>query len=133
METRTNTEGPQWGPRESLTLLNHNLRRVDGPEKVTGRARYTHDIRLPGMVYARLLLCPLPNAEVELDFAAALKLPGVVAAQGLGVQAEQVVHPTPVLLGQPPDAPHHLAPGLEEVFFSIRRTVSRLTVPRPGS
>ncbi len=85
METRTNagSESPEWGPRESLTLLNTNLRRVDGPEKVSGRARYTHDIRLPGMVFARLLLCPLPRAEVELDCTAAAKIPGVVAARSL--------------------------------------------------
>ena len=77
-------DGPQWGPRESLTLLNHKLRRVDGPEKVTGRARYTHDIRLPGMVWARLVLCAHPTAEVEIDCAAARKLPGVLYAAGLG-------------------------------------------------
>ncbi|HUR27225.1 MAG TPA: xanthine dehydrogenase family protein molybdopterin-binding subunit, partial [Planctomycetota bacterium] len=83
MEPRARADGPQWGPRESLKLLNHDLRRVDGPEKVTGRARYTHDIRLPGMVYARLVLCPLPAAEVSVDASAAAKLPGVVAARGL--------------------------------------------------
>ncbi len=107
METRTNSAGPQWGPRESLTLLNHNLRRVDGPEKVTGRARYTHDIRLPGMVYARLLLCPLPNAEVELDCSAALKLPGVVAAQAIGdktsLKAGFLGQPIAVVAAQTPE------------------------------
>lgn len=84
MEPRTTEDGPQWGPREKLTLLNHHLRRVDGPEKVTGRARYTHDIRLPGMVYARLLLCPHPTAEVTLDCSPATKIPGVLLARGLG-------------------------------------------------
>ena len=38
-----------------------------------------------------------------------------------------------ILFGQRPDAPHQLAPGLEVVFLSRRRTVSRLTPPRPGS
>ena len=76
-------DGPQWGPRDAHSLLNHDLRRVDGPDKVTGRARYTHDIRLPGMVFARLLLCPFPSAQVELDCTAAARLPGVVAARPL--------------------------------------------------
>jgi len=80
-------DGPQWGPREAHTLLNHDLRRVDGPEKVTGRARYTHDIRLPGMLFARLLLCPFPSAQVELDCGAAAKLPGVAAARPLNGKA----------------------------------------------
>ena len=43
MEPRTKnaSEGPQWGPRESMTLLNHGLRRVDGPEK-TGLTLAAH-------------------------------------------------------------------------------------------
>ena len=54
-------------------------------------------------------------------------------AQGFGVQREQVVHAKAVLLAQSTDAPHQPAPGLEVVFFNIRRTVSRLTWLRPGS
>ena len=112
METPPNIEGaradgPQWGPRESLKLLNHNLRRVDGPEKVTGRARYTHDVRLKGMVYARLLLCPYPSAEVEIDCTAAAKLPGVVAARALGGKNSQKTgflgQPIAVVAGETPE------------------------------
>lgn len=73
-------DGPRWGERAELKVLNTELRRVDGPVKVTGRARYTHDVRVPGMVYARLLCCPFPSAEVELDVAPALAIPGVEAA-----------------------------------------------------
>ena len=47
-----------WPSRGTLSVLNHDLPRVDGPAKVTGRARYTHDVRLPGMVWARVLTCP---------------------------------------------------------------------------
>ena len=45
---------PAWKPREEMSLLNSDIPRVDGPEKVSGQARYTHDIRLPGMVWARV-------------------------------------------------------------------------------
>ncbi len=87
---------PQWKPRAELTLLNTDVMRVDGPAKVSGRAQYAHDMRLPRMVYARLLLCPLPSADVEsLDFAAALALPGVVAAKRLP-NSERTI-----FLGQP--------------------------------
>jgi CO/xanthine dehydrogenase Mo-binding subunit len=54
-------------------------RRTEGLEKVTGAARYTEDLRLPGMVYARLLLSPFPRARVtSIDRDAALAVPGVV-------------------------------------------------------
>jgi len=66
-----------WPPRGEMHVLNRDLPRVDGPDKVTGRARYTHDVRLPGMLYARLLLCPHPTAKFELDLEPARAVPGV--------------------------------------------------------
>ena len=49
------------------------------------------------------------------------------------VQLKQGVHAVPVLLNHQPSAPHQLAPRLEVVLLSMRRTVSRLTPPRTGS
>jgi len=83
-----------WPARDARRLLGRDLRRIDGPDKVTGRARYTHDVRLPGMVYARLLLSPHPVAEVEVDTAAALALDGVVDARVVGTGRV-------IFLGQP--------------------------------
>jgi xanthine dehydrogenase YagR molybdenum-binding subunit len=56
-----------WGERAAHALLNTDLPRVDGPAKVTGRARYSHDVRLPGMLYARVLCCPHPCAKPAVD------------------------------------------------------------------
>jgi xanthine dehydrogenase YagR molybdenum-binding subunit len=54
--------------------------RIEGPEKVTGRARYTYDVRLPGMLYARVLRSRHPHARIRrIDTAAAETLPGVHA------------------------------------------------------
>jgi xanthine dehydrogenase YagR molybdenum-binding subunit len=72
-------DGAVWPERSALRLLNHDIPRVDGPVKVSGVARYTHDVRLPRMVYARLLVSPVPRARVaNLDVEAARKVPGVV-------------------------------------------------------
>ena len=48
--------GPGWGPNNKHTLLNHAITRVDGPLKASGAARYTHDMRLPGMLHAAVVL-----------------------------------------------------------------------------
>jgi CO/xanthine dehydrogenase Mo-binding subunit len=54
--------------------------RLDGPLKVTGRARYTADLHLPGMLRARFLLSPHPHARiVSIDTSAARRVPGVHA------------------------------------------------------
>ena len=53
---------------------------VDGPEKVSGRAKYTADIIAPGMLAGRILRSPYSHAEIlEVDIADAAKLPGVKA------------------------------------------------------
>ncbi|MDG2150525.1 MAG: xanthine dehydrogenase family protein molybdopterin-binding subunit [Planctomycetota bacterium] len=70
---------PEWGSNDTHALLNSDIPRVDGPEKVTGRAIYTHDIRLPQMVYARLVVCPYPRAKIKSQsYRKARKVPGVV-------------------------------------------------------
>ena len=72
--------GPTWGPNDKHTLLNHRLTRVDGPLKVSGAARYTYDVKLPGMLYARVRRCPHAHARLtKFDSSSALKLPGVKA------------------------------------------------------
>lgn len=54
--------------------------RVDGPEKVTGKARYTADVLLPGFVWGKALRSPLPHAKiVRVETAKAKALPGVLA------------------------------------------------------
>jgi len=53
---------------------------VDGPEKVSGRAKYTADFIVPGMLAGRIFRSPYSHAEIlEVDIAEAAKLPGVKA------------------------------------------------------
>src|SRR5207244_11355245 len=53
---------------------------VDGPEQVSGRAKYTADLIAPGMLAARIYRSPYSHAEiVEVDISEAQKLPGVKA------------------------------------------------------
>lgn len=61
-----------------LTVMGRSPKRVDGPEKVTGAAKYAADMRLPGMLYARILRPPAHGATLgKLDTTAAEKMPGV--------------------------------------------------------
>jgi hypothetical protein len=53
---------------------------VDGPEKVSGRAKYTADFIAPGMLAGRIFRSPYSHGEIlEVDVSAAAKLPGVMA------------------------------------------------------
>ncbi|MGA2233753.1 MAG: xanthine dehydrogenase family protein molybdopterin-binding subunit [Tepidisphaeraceae bacterium] len=71
---------PAWGPKDKHKLLNTKIPRVDGPFKTTGAAVYTHDVRVPGMLFARILRSPYAHATVNsIDLEPAKKIPGVVA------------------------------------------------------
>jgi xanthine dehydrogenase YagR molybdenum-binding subunit len=54
--------------------------RLDGPQKVTGRAKYTFDISVPGMLWGKIIRASVPAGEiVKVDTSKAEKLPGVKA------------------------------------------------------
>jgi len=49
--------------------------------KVTGRKQYTGDMKLPGMLYGRILFSPVAHARIKhIDLSEALEMPGVYAA-----------------------------------------------------
>ena len=59
-------------------LIGKNYTTPDILAKVTGRAKYAEDYRAEGMVFAKLLLSPMPHARVRrMDTSAALAMPGV--------------------------------------------------------
>jgi CO/xanthine dehydrogenase Mo-binding subunit len=66
---------------------------LDGPDKVTGAARYTYDVSLPGMLHAKVLRSPHPHARIRsIDAAGALSLAGVAAVVS-GADAAELLDP----------------------------------------
>src|SRR3954447_8750331 len=60
-------------------VVGRSIPRVDGEEKVTGQARFTGDLRIPGLLQGRLVLSPYANARiVSIDTSEAEMVPGVV-------------------------------------------------------
>lgn len=64
----------------SQSTLGRDTPQVNARAKVLGRAAYTGDIKLPGMLFGKVLRSPYPSARiVSIDVSAALALPGVKA------------------------------------------------------
>lgn len=60
--------------------IGRSLQRLDIPAKVTGGAAYVQDIRLPGMLFGRVVRPGSPRARLlSVDEAAVRRMPGVVA------------------------------------------------------
>src|SRR5215467_15078670 len=69
-----------WPAADKRALIGKRISRVDGPEKASGRAKYTYDLHRPGMLYGKVVRCPYPHAKVvSVDTSAAEKMPGVAA------------------------------------------------------
>jgi xanthine dehydrogenase YagR molybdenum-binding subunit len=71
---------PNNWPKKPNRLIGTSVQRLDGPDKATGRARYSYDINRPGMLHAKILRCPHAHAKLtSLDTSAAEKMPGFKA------------------------------------------------------
>jgi CO/xanthine dehydrogenase Mo-binding subunit len=75
---------PTWGEDGALAVVGKRHARLEGREKVSGRAIYASDIRLPGQLYARVLRSPHAHARIaRIDVSRAEQLPGVHAVLSL--------------------------------------------------
>jgi carbon-monoxide dehydrogenase large subunit len=86
---------------KQLSVVGKPLPRLDGVDSVTGRATYTVDVALPGLLHAKLFRSSLPHAKIRcLAVTRARTLPGVAAVLtaaeapekrfGFGVQDEEL-------------------------------------------
>ncbi len=70
----------KWPEASGRSLIGKRISRVDGPDKVTGKAKYTYDVKRPGMLYGKIVRCPHAHAKVvNIDTSVAEKMPGVKA------------------------------------------------------
>jgi CO/xanthine dehydrogenase Mo-binding subunit len=59
--------------------VGRSLPRIEAREKVTGRAEYTHTMRLPGMLHAKIFRSTVAHGRIRsIDTSAARKMPGVL-------------------------------------------------------
>jgi len=85
-----------WEAGRELKFVGQGKARIDGRERVTGQARFTSDIHLPGMLYGKVLRSPLPHGRIKaIETQKAEGLPGVRA-----VLTYQNIPPLPFFGGQ---------------------------------
>lgn len=69
-----------WDAEAKLSVVGTPVPRIDGHLKVSGKAKYTFDVAVPGMLWAAVLRSPHPAARIKsIDLRAAKKQPGVRA------------------------------------------------------
>ena len=84
--------------KRQLKFVGHNVPRVDGFEKVTGKAKFVGDIAVPGMLYGKILRSSYPHARIlSIDTKQAEDLTGVVAV----LTAADIADVNPIYNGRP--------------------------------
>jgi CO/xanthine dehydrogenase Mo-binding subunit len=88
----------------SHAVIGKSIPRLEGADKVTGKARYAADVSLPGMLWGKLARSPLPHARiVRIVVDKARALPGVhavlTAADIPPVLVGRRMHDMPLLAG----------------------------------
>lgn len=69
-----------WGVDTPFRVVGTDVRRLDGVAKVTGKAKFTYDVKLPGMLYGHIVRSAHPAAIVKaINVDAARAMPGVKA------------------------------------------------------
>jgi len=109
----------QW-PAGPLETVGRPVPRADGGQRARGEARYTADIKLPGMLHAAILRSPHAKARVRrIDTARARRAPGVRAV--LGPETEP-------LTGEPAYQGAPVAAVAADTFAQARAAVSLIEV-----
>lgn len=81
-----------WDASDELRVVGEPIARIDGALKVSGKARYTHDVALPDMLHAAVLRSPWPCAVIKrLDPGPALDQPGVAGALALAAVGDKLI------------------------------------------
>ena len=111
-----------WDPSTKLAIVGTRVPRLDGPAKATGEARYSIDVRLPGLLYARILRSPWAAATVKsIDLAPALKLPGVRAAVALAEPGEKVRFAGQEVAAVAADTPERVGDALAAIVVAYEQ------------
>ncbi len=85
-------EARPWDANTTLDVVGTEVPRIDGHLKVSGKAKYTFDVAVPGMLWASVLRSPHPAARVEsIDVRAAKKAPGVKAVIELAKAGDRLL------------------------------------------
>jgi isoquinoline 1-oxidoreductase len=80
--TRTIAADIEVAPVNDWKVLGTSVPKVDARAMVTGQHRYSSDVRLPGMLYGKVLRAPLLDGKLEsADLSAAQSLPDVVVVR----------------------------------------------------
>src|SRR5438132_14189081 len=103
-------------------LLGTRIQRLDAPDKATGRAKYSFDKNLPGMLHAKILRCPYAHAKlIGIDTKDAEKMPGVKAVHRVVEPGAELFYAGGEIVGVAADTEEHVADALRAIKIEYEK------------
>jgi len=98
-------------------IIGTRVPRLDGPEKATGRAKYSFDINRKGMLHAMILRCPLAHAKIDvLDVKGAEQAPGVKAIHIINDKDKELYYAGEEVVAVAADTEEHCQDALRAII-----------------
>src|SRR5438874_8843838 len=101
---------------QNRRLIGTKVQRLDGPDKATGRAKYSYDVHREGMLHAAILRCPHAHAKVKsIDTADAEKVQGFKALHRIAKDGAELFYAGAEVLAIACDTEEHCHDALRAV------------------
>jgi xanthine dehydrogenase YagR molybdenum-binding subunit len=101
-------------------LIGTKIQRLDGPEKATGRAKYSYDINRPGMLHGKILRSPYAHARLKsVDVSVAEKMPGVKAIYRIAKDGAELFYAGDEILGLAADTEEHARDAVRAIASRV--------------
>jgi xanthine dehydrogenase YagR molybdenum-binding subunit len=108
--------------------------RLDGPQKVTGRALFTHDVRKEGLLFGRILRSPHAHARVvSIDTSRLSKIPGIVFEIPEKREVRYQGDPVLALAAPTPEAADDALRAVEVKYEVLPHVVDLLAAMKPDA
>jgi xanthine dehydrogenase YagR molybdenum-binding subunit len=89
-------------------VIGTKVKRLDGPDKATGRAKYSYDKNIQGLLHARILRCPYAHARIKnIEFAAAEKTAGFRAMHLIAKAGDELLFAGAEIIAVAADTEEH--------------------------
>ena len=123
---------PDFNWPSEKALLGKRTKRIDGPAKVTGQAKYSYDVNRPGMLHAKILRCPHAHATLlSIDTSKAETMPGVRAVrviQEAGSEIKWALDEIAVVAAESEEAARDAVSAIE-VEYEVLPAVTTIRAP----
>lgn len=111
-----------WPPADHRALIGKRIKRIDGPQKSSGRAKYSYDINRPGMLWGKMATSPYAHAKItKIDTSAAEAMPGVKGVVIIVPEGQEVLWAGQEIVAVAADTEDRAESGAEAVKIEYQQ------------